>query len=161
MNKKILLILIISITILSCGENKNKGIIENEISIQLEKNEDIEEVFLGFKFGMDTVEFDSWIQEQKTINKLSFTLDSYAYEFKQNNNLKGINWFFGSKLHNDTLIGISLRAYEGLSSDNKINLNKVYQETVKEYTAKYGKPNYSVGSLDRYWFIKNLEINIK
>ena len=160
MSQKLFLILIISLHLLSCDQKKNKEIIDSKIAEQLAFNKNVDNIFLNIKFGMDKSEFNSSILEQKSIGKVSFDLDQYAYQFKNNPNLEGINWFVGSKMHNDTLIGISLTAYKDLSSSVNLNLTQVYKETVQEYITKYGTPNHSDENYDKYWFINNLEINI-
>ena len=151
-------LILVSLCFFSCT-SKDQNFINKEIETQLKSKENVVNVFLDIKFGMNKHQFDSCISAHVTTGKITIDLD-YAYQFNDNSKLKDIKWFIRPELLNDTIIGLSLRAHKDLSSVEEIHLPQVYREIIKEYVLKYGKPNYSFGNYNKYWFIKNLEINI-
>jgi len=157
--KNILFIVITSL-LFSCSQDENNTLMNDLISKELSKNENVDEFFLDFKFGMDKTAYNNSIKSHLTSKDLFVFLDSYSYKFSQDN----INWFLYPDFHNDSLIGITLRVIDNLSSDNlreTLNLFSIHESVLTQYIKLYGQPSMSVNRYDNYWFIKNMKIQIE
>ena len=78
-------LILVSLCFFSCT-SEDQNFINIEIETQLKSKENVVNVFLDIKFGMNKHQFDSCISAHVTTGKITIDLD-YAYQFNDNSNL--------------------------------------------------------------------------
>jgi len=131
---------------------------EKLIDEQLKSKDDVQSIFLGFKFGMspDRVK----VHTISEVLKENIDPAMETYQFGDNELIGELKWNVHSRFHNDSLLKLSLRCWDFMNENVKVHSFAAYSELIRLYTLKYGDPQYKSKNTT-HWFVKNLEIKIE